>query len=1228
MATFNRLHLLLRLAKLTSFVWLLGIFLLTPCFGQGEGNHWMFGQYAGVHFSDCAPTATGPHSMITSEGCTSISDPDGNLLFYSDGLTVWDKNDNVMVNGTGLLGNSSITQNGLVVKKPGNNPIYYLFTGGAGHYSEIDMSLNGGLGEVTVKNVPMNGVGSEKVTAINHANGVDVWLVRGGVAAISSFLITSAGVPSTPVNSNTISGYFGQMKISPDGNWLGLTRNGGAAIYTFDNSTGMAGTDYILSTGNPLEAYGLEFSPDGTKVYVSHTYYEEVYQFDLTLGTAAAMNANVTMVGQWPSYSSYAMQLAPDGKIYGVASAGSHLFVINEPNLPGLACNYTGVGLQLANGTGNYLGLPGFNQSIFFKPAFICIEMPCMGDTTTFKLPINNTDSVYWDFGDPSSGAANNSTQDQPWHIYSDTGSYLVKVLLYYPNAVDTLERQVYIHGKPTVDLGNDTLLCPGQSFSLDVSHVFSSGYTWSTGSDSSAITINTGAHYWVGLDYFCGVVSDSLLVQSIPDPTPTLGNDTALCPGDTLHINLPGTNIAYTWHNGSTDSTMTVLAGDTVWVQATNFCGQAGDTLATTALSAPQIQIVGDSLACYGDSLSVADTTGSTSFLWSDSSTTSFILPTASGWYTVSATQFCGTATDSFYLASYIDPNFNLGPDTLLCDLDTFWLQTGQQGTHVWQDGSNNNTFPVQVSGAYSVTVNTQCGTMTDTINIQKYANPVVNLGLDTTLCVNDSLVLNAQNNGSWYLWQDNSMDSTMVVYTENAYWVTTTNPCGTFSDTIQVDYDDSLFIDLGVDTVICQGDTLTLNTFLDPENPHLWQDSSALNSYAVWVGGNYWVMVRNVCGPVRDTIVIQFETKPTVQLGPDTNFCLTHGLPLEYNWPGSVYNWSTGDTSSSTLATTTGTYWLDVTNLCGTTRDSITLVGKPPPTVTLDPVIGGCKGSELIIQPVQSSGPLAWSTGDTAAFLSVKTPGTYWATVWNVCGMVGDTTTVILDQLPTISVTRDTFMCAGDEVQVTAHMQGNGILWSTGDSNASVTLDQPGIYWTAVWNYCDTTTDSIRVREIDLPVAELPSLVEICPGEQDTIYAKPSGVHYDWDDGSTAPYLIVKEPGFYSVQVTTGRGCMGSAEMEVQLCPSLWIPNAFTPNGDGKNDVFRVEGERFEEFDLRIFNRWGERIFQTNNPLEAWDGRFEGQLSQQGVYIWELHYIGPELRKKVRHGSVRLIR
>ena len=453
---------------------------LFPVFGQQEAAIWYFGRNAGLDFNSGVPVPLTNGQLNTYEGCATIADTNGNLLFYTDGITVWNRNHTTMANGFGLLGDPSSTQSGIIVPKPGNPNNYFVFTTGAAdnpvglHYSEIDMTQNGGLGAVMTKNGQLVSPSTEKLTAVQHANGTDYWVLAHGWEndAFLAYLVTAAGVTTTPVTSNVgidlaNPGPFGgrsinqgYMKASPDGTKIGVCYvNIGAELLDFDPATGVVSNPITLN--NERGSYGIEFSPDSNVLYVSYAFFvgfnfelrSNVYQYDVSTNNAAAIQASATLVSPVQTIEIGALQLAIDGKIYVAQFDQTYLGVINNPNTLGVGCNYVENGVALS-GRQSSLGLPPFVQSFFLSG--IMAQNFCLGDGTEFSItssePILN---IQWDFGD-----GNTSTQENPAHTYAATGIYTVSVTVTTASDTATEVKDIVITDTPVANAVTDVEVC------------------------------------------------------------------------------------------------------------------------------------------------------------------------------------------------------------------------------------------------------------------------------------------------------------------------------------------------------------------------------------------------------------------------------------------------------------------------------------------------------------------------------------------------------------------------------------------------------------------------------------------------------------------------------------------------------------------------------------------------------------------------------------------------
>nr|WP_314896663.1 T9SS type B sorting domain-containing protein [uncultured Flavobacterium sp.] len=433
-------------------------------FSQQEASNWFFGSGGGVKFLTDGSVVPYPNNAMSAQhGCATISDANGNLLFYSNGEKIWNKNHQIMSNGLNLLGSIYSTQSVFILKKPGSSNLFYVFTldiiwgGEKGfRYSEVDMNLDGGLGAVTAtKNVLLYTPNCQKIAVVNHANGVDYWVVTHGWNSNTfySYLVTASGINNTPVLSNSGSviddlpgGGSGGMKISPDGSKLASCNPflGNIELFDFNNTTGRVSNANIIFKGSSV--YSVEFSSNSKVLYASKVVDGILCQFDLNSANIASTKIEIAK-----TYNDLGdLQIGINNKIYLTAFIGAHkLSVINNPDILGLGCDFQYDSVPLAGS--QFYGLPVFCASIFNQ--FLTAKKLCLGDTTEFSLTTTQTvTSATWDFGD-----GNTSTNISPTHTYAAAGTYTVSVSV---NGAVSKTKDIIISPIPSATQPQDLLIC------------------------------------------------------------------------------------------------------------------------------------------------------------------------------------------------------------------------------------------------------------------------------------------------------------------------------------------------------------------------------------------------------------------------------------------------------------------------------------------------------------------------------------------------------------------------------------------------------------------------------------------------------------------------------------------------------------------------------------------------------------------------------------------------
>jgi len=559
--------------KILGFIISILIFSTLFTSAQNEGNIWYFGENAGLDFNSGFPVALTDGQINTNEGCASIADNNGDLLFYTDGMTVYNKNHIIMPNGFGLLGNTSSTQSGIIIKKPTSNTIYYLFTvdgisGNSGglNYSEVDITLDGGLGDINInKNIPIFANACEKVTVITHSNSSDFWIISRleNSNTYHSYLLTSSGLNITPVVTNIGPVYapdVGYLRGSPDGGKIAAANYivGNIDIFDFDKNTGLLSNSITISGFVSGDAYGIEFSPNSNLLYVGEYTSQNINQYNLLAGSNLAIISSALNIGQSTQGNIGALQLGPDGKIYLSIVSASNLAVIDSPDILGFGCNFNVNGPQLA-GRIAFNGLPTFYSSIFVPTNTFSFNNACDGDTSFFSFTNTSFDSILWNFGDPNSGIDNNSTDLNPIHIFTDTGTFHINLYSYFNGITDTVTNDLFVTDLPIVDLGNDTVICDEEILTLDAA-VQNATYLWQDNSTNSNYdAVNVGDYSVIVTDSNGCINSDTIHVVLNPLPYIDLGNDIEICEDDVLTLDVYLESASYLWNDNSTISSFNI---------------------------------------------------------------------------------------------------------------------------------------------------------------------------------------------------------------------------------------------------------------------------------------------------------------------------------------------------------------------------------------------------------------------------------------------------------------------------------------------------------------------------------------------------------------------------------------------------------------------------------------------------------------------------------------------
>jgi gliding motility-associated-like protein len=573
---------------------------------QGQNNKWVFGQKMGIDFNQSPPQLF-ESNIRTGEGCSAVSDASGNLLFYTMGSRIWDRNGNEMPNSTGLLGNGPVVMGNpagssaygvVIIPRPGNANQYYVFSGDAIedasyklYYSLVDMSLNGGMGDIvpSVKNVLLMSNVYEYLSSTRGGDCKSYWLLARTSNIMArefyAFKVDENGVSATPVITTPP-----QMAL-------------GAQPHTCFAADGItmvsAGLKLVLSkfnnlTGEVYDFVGIDcpemgpvaFSPDATKVYIAANNWG-VKQVDLSLlPNTAAVAASIINVDSNYNPTNflrfyYDVRLAADGKIYiikNTINSGFNITIaaINNPDVAGGGCNFIPSAFAMP---APWLPAPPYNNYFTFgnlvalNPPADSVYHPAK-DTlvcSNSSLQLQSTDedatTFQWSTG------AGTATID-----VTQTGTYWVRATNTCSITTDTFNIQF---ASIAIDLGNDTAICTGKTITLDATHPDISSYQWSNGSANPTLQVSQAGTYYVTGQLKDCKASDTITISVIQPELYIVENDTTMCNDKPLVLHALANPVStYSWNNGDNDAQTLATTAGTYIVTASNECGTYKDSV------------------------------------------------------------------------------------------------------------------------------------------------------------------------------------------------------------------------------------------------------------------------------------------------------------------------------------------------------------------------------------------------------------------------------------------------------------------------------------------------------------------------------------------------------------------------------------------------------------------------------------------------------------------------
>ena len=718
--------------------------------------------------------------------------------------------------------------------------------------------------------------------------------------------------------------------------------------------------------------------------------------------------------------------------------------------------------------------------------------------------------------------------------------------------ASDTAE--IFMSLSLPVSLGNDTAICDGKTLLLNPGYS-TKDYTvlWDNGSTKPMISVTkTGIYGLVVKDAFGCSGSDSidLLINDLPSVD--LGNDKALCSGDstTLRVNAGLNDIVWSTYETSKEILVKLENDYSVSVTDSNNC-VARDTVHLTINNIPIINIGKDQTLCFGSSFQFDAGIYST-YEWHDQST----LKTYSSkieelvYVIVRDSNGClGTDTANVFLGNPF--LVNLGNDTAVCKGSKVNINSGFGSNHtfLWNTLSTAENIIVSNSGIYSVEVTDENGCLaSDSINVILNPYPIVNLGIDKTICEGDSTSFNAVGNWQWIEWNDLSLQQVLKVKTKGTYTVTVTdlNGCkGTDSAELIVNQNPT--VSLGDDIEVCKGKSVTIKTIPNNFASYLWQDGSVGKTFTTFTPEVITLLATDLNGcKGTDTVALQITPGLDINLPSDQQFCEGENYTISvsgFNPSKHKFLWSTGSETSTIIVNNTGVYNVFVTNnegCSGTDTININVSPKPIPNLRDTSI---CEGETATFNSELYSYYKWTPNGEIIQSISAGKSGEYSVLVTDKDGCSGSASAnLTVYSKPNIPSYPDQQACEGGDITLGANLPRGSYLWNPNkETTQSIKVSESDEYTVSITN-SNGCIDSVIINTVfnPNPIIDLGIDKSICEGDNISIGYLDGIDVIDWNNGIVSDEINVTSPGDYIATITDPQGCVGKDTINITVNPN----------------------------------------------------------------------------------------
>lgn len=778
----------------------------------------------------------------------------------------------------------------------------------------------------------------------------------------------------------------------------------------------------------------------------------------------------------------------------------------------------------------------------------------------------------------------------------------------------------------PSVITASDLTICQGQIATLTAAG--GTSYNWYL-NVIGGISVATGSTFTVSpvttTTYYVGACPGTFRIPAIVTVRngiiPVINSPTIICAGSSVTLTVSPAIANYIWNTGETTSSIvvspTITTSYSVIVTNENCLPvSASTTITVTKAITPSIN--SPATICSGGSTILSASPAGMKYLWSTSETTSSVTvsPTATTEYSVTVSDGnCPpvSATTTVTVSPSINAKIS-GPKSI-CNGGITTLSASGGNVFVWSTGATTSSITISSPGNYSVLVSSgNCSSTTSTII---KISPALNIQMNSTPanCNGQVGLATATVSGGVrpysYLWMPSGQTTQSItgITTSDLYSVLIIDSLGcTQANTVKVDLIGQPNAVVSGNRNLCLGDVTTL--IASGGNTYLWNTGETYSSIIIAPTQSITYTLQASIGICKDTTVLTVTVlpPPVAKILGDTKICFGHSGTLA-SVGGVNYIWSTGETTSViTISPTSNTAYSVIVSV-GSCSDktAVNIDVLPTPTPTVTGIKAVCRGSATTL--VASGGTsYLWNTGDRTSLITVKPQVTTIYSVTASDGLCTGTTLATVSVMPTPSavILGKNSICEGTSASLTAS-GGGTYKWSTGNSNATLNTSVAGNYYVVVTQGSCADTAFATIKLNPRPTVSAGADIFIIQGQSTNLNAS-GGISYLWSNNMSGPAIVVSPPATtkYCVVAYDINQCIDTACVMVVVdhCTgNVYLPNAFSPNSDSENDFLRIYAGNttcIKTLHIVIYDRWGEKVYESNDPAFQWDGVYEDKINK----------------------------